>query len=191
MIWRTLFFVSFTRSIFSSHLLNRKLSSNFPIFIQLRSQEDIELLGSRFAAFVKTGDSILLKGDLGAGKTCFARGLIRSKLEENDLIITSPSYLIDNTYSFFENNKACMIHHMDLYRLPTGTDLSFIGIPNIYNSCICIIEWPQRIAESDMPESYIDIRISIGGDEIRTASINPVGDVWVSRLLGTDLLRMK
>ena len=89
----------------------------------------------------------MLNGDLGAGKTSLSRGIIRYveiymyvyngfitilldeclifaryKLGDPTAIITSPSYLLDNTYEYYEydNNDSKIIHHMDLYRVPQG-----------------------------------------------------------------------
>lgn len=84
----------------------------------------------------------MLKGDLGSGKTCFARGFIRALLQDESLFVTSPSYLLDNTYVTSED---VIIHHMDLYRLPNAFDSHILGIPGIFNSSICLIEWPDRL----------------------------------------------
>lgn len=140
--------------------------------------EDIEKLGSRVALIAGNGDVILLKGDLGAGKTTFTRGLIRAKFEDEDMRVTSPSYLLDNVYQY---DEAQYIHHMDLYRLPTGCDLSILGIPEIYSTSLCIIEWPQRMGEN-LPEQYLDIVINIGDDEIRSIKLTPIGNRWVEKL---------
>ena len=146
--------------------------------ILCKTPEDIENLGSRVAAIVGNGDVILLKGDLGAGKTTFTRGLIRSKFEDEDMRVTSPSYLLDNVYEYDESQY---IHHMDLYRLPTGCDLSILGIPEIYGTSLCIIEWPQRMG-ANVPNQYLDVDINIGDDETRRIKFTAVGKNWVEKL---------
>jgi tRNA threonylcarbamoyl adenosine modification protein YjeE len=102
---------------------------------QCKSSYDIEYFGFLLSKVIDTGDVILLRGNLGAGKTTFARGFIRSKYNDNKMIITSPSYLLDNTYEYEDLSihigKIKSIHHMDLYRLPTGCDLSMFDIPGM------------------------------------------------------------
>eukprot|EP01041_Mallomonas_annulata_P002567 gene2566-5010_t len=145
------------------------------ISVDCKDVEELEHLGSSFGMLAEKGDVYLLKGDLGAGKTCLTRGFIRSILQDNELVVTSPSYLLDNTYvDDFDNT----IHHMDLYRLPTGCDLSMMGIPDIFTSCICVIEWPQRMDEKQMPSNYLDITISINKNQTRSVALRPVGSRW-------------
>lgn len=75
------------------------------------------------------------------------------------MVVTSPSYLLDNTYRYGENDY---IHHMDLYRLPVGyTEMGILGIPSIFDSALCLVEWPNRLQSKFMPSSYVDISISI------------------------------
>jgi tRNA threonylcarbamoyladenosine biosynthesis protein TsaE len=146
--------------------------------ISCETPESIEAFGSRVASIVGSSDIILLKGDLGAGKTTFTRGLIRAKFEDEDMRVTSPSYLLDNEYEYDEGQ---FIHHMDLYRLPTGCDLSILGIPAIYSTSLCIIEWPQRMGDS-LPSEYLDIDISIHRDETRTIELIAVGHKWIEKM---------
>ena len=105
-------------------------------------------------------------GDLGAGKTTFTRGIVRSKFDDHNMVVTSPSYLLDNTYQYGRNKY---IHHMDLYRLPVGyTEMGILGIPAIYKAALCIIEWPNRLLEQFLPESYLEVSFAISsGDACR------------------------
>ena len=151
-----------------------------------RSAEDIELLGKSLAPRLQTGDVIFLNGDLGAGKTTLSRGIIRSKFEDDHMVVTSPSYLLDNSYQLDEQQ---FIHHMDLYRLPNGADLSMLGVPQIYEQSICLIEWPERISEAFMPQSYLTISISVqneqgSDDECRTVTFSSNNSAkWASKII--------
>jgi tRNA threonylcarbamoyl adenosine modification protein YjeE len=108
---------------------------------------------------------ITYAGDLGAGKTTLSRGIVRGKFEDDDMIVTSPSYLLDNTYNYGPQEH---IHHMDLYRLPVGyPDLGILGIPSIFSTAVCIIEWPDRIPSDLLPKSYLDVQISIPAGNMR------------------------
>ena len=115
--------------------------------------DELETLGAAVATGSTAGDVLLLQGaygsttaaiessnscclgDLGAGKTCFSRGFIRLLSRDAELTVTSPTYLLDNTYSIehpdsildsseqgdaVNQSNVCELHHMDLYRLPTG-----------------------------------------------------------------------
>ena len=141
----------------------------------IKSSDDLEILGSKLSDILEIGDVLLLKGDLGAGKTTFSRGIIRRKFMDSSMRVTSPSYLLDNVYEF---DKEAYIHHIDLYRLPSNCDLSMLGIPSIYRTSICLIEWPQRISETFKPTNYLDIEIKILNDDSREIIITPVGTRW-------------
>ena len=114
-------------------------------------------------------------GDLGAGKSTFCRALIRSLCEDPDLIVTSPTYLLDNTYEFWSApDTTSTIHHIDLYRLSNGSALSFLSIPTIFDSSLCLIEWPERLGNF-LPREYTSIDFRINADESRCAEIRFVG----------------
>ena len=126
----------------------------------------------------------VLLGDLGAGKTTLSRGIIRGKFHDNDMIVTSPSYLLDNSYNYAKNKH---IHHMDLYRLPVGyPDMGILGIPGIFKTALCIVEWPDRLTSQNLPESYVDVKI-----ELKPGSFNSISiPAYISRsednILGID-----
>lgn len=142
------------------------------------TDEDIEALGAELGQLAGTGDVLLLRGDLGAGKTTLARGLIRNKFGDPDMRVTSPSYLLDNTYEYEEGK---LIHHMDLYRLPTGCDMSILGIPDIFTSALCIIEWPQRM-QGKLPAEFLDVDLRIGDAEKRLIKLQPSCRRWREKL---------
>jgi tRNA threonylcarbamoyladenosine biosynthesis protein TsaE len=69
---------------------------------------------------------------------------------------------------------------MDLYRLPANVDLSFLGFPQVFDSSICLIEWPERLGKF-YPKEYIDMKLKINPDESRNAEIEFIGEKWRSR----------
>lgn len=164
---------SLSASISSGTSFNNNVFS-----IICKTPEEVETFGCRVSSVSGSSGVILLRGDLGAGKTTFSRGLIRAKFEDDDMRVTSPSYLLDNAYEYDEGK---FIHHMDLYRLPTGCDLTILGIPEIYETSICIIEWPQRMG-SNLPAEYLDIEINIDKDETRNVKVIAVGDSWIEKM---------
>lgn len=93
--------------------------------------------------------------------------------------VTSPTYLLDNIYIYAEGKT---IHHFDLYRLPTGCDLNMLGIPSVFDSSLCLIEWPQRLAEK-LPLHYLDINITIDQtDGTRVVKLTPHGEKWMDKI---------
>ena len=144
----------------------------------------MEDLGSFLGARAEAGDVVLLTGDLGAGKTCFSRGYLRAVVQDPALAVTSPTYLLDNTYEADEGEL--LVHHMDLYRLSGPKDLGVLGIPDIFSSCVCLIEWPQRLGEL-VPQERLEVEIRVTGsaaseDEdgiaARTVSFSGWGAMW-------------
>ncbi len=69
---------------------------------------------------------------------------------------------------------------MDLFRLPKNCDLAMLNIPNIYKDCLCLIEWPERMADQFIPKRYIDIDFIISKDEsqYRSITIELKGEPW-------------
>eukprot|EP00752_Nemacystus_decipiens_P017511 g15696.t2 len=88
----------------------------------------MEQAGAFFGADTEDGDTVLLHGDLGTGKTCFARGFIRARVGNPCLAVTSPSYLLDNTYkvededvtSWLVLEKSPEEHHVRQIEQPSG-----------------------------------------------------------------------
>ncbi len=98
------------------------------------------------------GDRIFLRGNLGAGKTTFARKLIHKYLNNSESHITSPTYTY---YQKYGDN----LYHFDLYRAESAIDIIRTGAQDIFDdeSSICIIEWPEILAETVVPTITVDI----------------------------------
>ena len=103
--------------------------------------------GQALAKFCPAGLNIYLYGDLGAGKTTLARGLIQSFLP--DAKVKSPTYTLVEDYdlSASKQNPHGLTHlyHFDLYRLGDPEELEYIGGRDYFSeSAVCLVEWPQR-----------------------------------------------
>lgn len=142
--------------------------------IQLRTLTDTEALAEQIAPHLKTGDVIALNGDLGAGKTTFARALIRALLA-TDVDVPSPTYTLVQTYA----GPRFPIFHFDLYRLDTPDDVHELGWDET-QSGLALIEWPER-AGAYLPVWRLDMTFTISG-ESRMVALEPQGEDWQTRL---------
>ena len=125
-------------------------------------------LGEDIAAILAKGDTIALKGDLGAGKTTLARALIRALAGDPDLDVPSPTFTLVQAYE-----ARIPVLHLDLYRLGSPDELEELGLDEGLESGAVLIEWPER-AEALLPEKTLTVEIEtagsgrsvrIGGDE--------------------------
>ena len=121
---------------------------------------------------IKVGDIICLFGELGSGKTTFARNLINSIYKRNKLekpvSIKSPSFPILLTYKV--NNFE--IYHYDLYRISKSNDLSEINIFEELNNSITFIEWPEIILDMLKDYNFYSINLVIADEDTRIIKHN-------------------
>ena len=117
---------------------------------------------------IKTIRIILLRGELGSGKTTLVKSVLK-KMGVNDCV-TSPTFSIVNEYDFSEN----IIYHFDLYRIEKIEELDIIGFEDyIYSQNICFIEWPE-IVLNKIDLQYLDIEIRNLGEDKREIIINEI-----------------
>ena len=108
------------------------------------------------AARLDAGDCVLLSGDLGAGKTTLARGIIDVLTGESD--IPSPTYTLVQAY---ETRAGLSLVHADLYRLEDPGDLDELGLEEAWSEGIALIEWPNRLAVR--PHDRLEIALEPDG----------------------------
>jgi tRNA threonylcarbamoyl adenosine modification protein YjeE len=97
-------------------------------------------LAARIAGLARPGDLIALEGDLGAGKTSFARAFIQS-LQEEPEEVPSPTFTLVQTYE----TKAGMVLHADLYRIADPSEVASLGLAEALADSILLVEWPDRL----------------------------------------------
>jgi tRNA threonylcarbamoyladenosine biosynthesis protein TsaE len=134
-----------------------------------RLEQETFALGELLARKLKGGEVILLRGELGAGKTLFTKGLL-SGLEYDIDEVTSPTFTLVNKYEAF-----LRVYHIDLYRLAGDGSAAFaVGLDDILNdeSAVTIIEWAERLGNYKLPDETISVDIDGVGDDPRVIRIS-------------------
>jgi tRNA threonylcarbamoyladenosine biosynthesis protein TsaE len=108
------------------------------------------------AVVLRPGDVIALSGDLGAGKTTFARGVMRGLGWTGE--VPSPSFTLVQTYDTLPP-----VWHVDLYRLETAEDTDALGLDDVWDEAVVLIEWPERLG-SRLPPTALRLRLDGAGD---------------------------
>src|SRR6516165_4884165 len=127
------------------------------IALDLPNMTATAVLASRIAALAKPADVIALKGELGTGKTAFARAFIRARGERAD--IPSPTFTLVQIY----NVGPTAIWHFDLYRLRAPDEAWELGIEDAFASGISLVEWPERMGPL-LPERRLQITLAFGSE---------------------------
>jgi tRNA threonylcarbamoyladenosine biosynthesis protein TsaE len=133
-------------------------------------------LAARISALAEPGDVIALRGDLGTGKTSFARAFIRAR-SNSDTEVPSPTFTLAQVYEL----EPVLIWHFDLYRVASPEEAWELGIEDAFSEGISLIEWAERLG-SLLPERRLEILFAFGdGLNARQASLDP-GTAWQARL---------
>ena len=124
-----------------------------------RSPEETEALGAEYAVSLQPGAVIALEGELGAGKTAFARGVLRGLGYTGR--VTSPTFAIANEY----DEPAAPVAHFDMYRILDPEALFELGFEEYLDGTrIVLIEWSENVREV-LPEDIKTVRIVYGAEE--------------------------
>jgi len=130
------------------------------------SPEETILIAEKIAEKLRAGDIIAYKGNLGAGKTTFTRGIAKG-LGLGD-IVTSPTFSLVNEY----RGENLTLYHFDMYRIENSDDLESTGYYDYpLEESIFAIEWSENIADV-LPENTIYIDIKYSGENMREININ-------------------
>ena len=131
--------------------------------LSLLDASETERLAGRISNAAMPGDIIFLAGDLGSGKTTFARAFIRARAARFGIEVgevPSPTYTLVQFYEMPEGN----IWHFDLYRLEHPHEAIELGIEDAFDDGICLIEWPDRLSQLTFAPR-LDLRFEFGDSE--------------------------
>ncbi|WP_417729103.1 tRNA (adenosine(37)-N6)-threonylcarbamoyltransferase complex ATPase subunit type 1 TsaE [Roseovarius sp.] len=150
--------------------------------VHLDSPDATCALAQGLAPLLRAGDTLLLSGGVGAGKTHFARCLIQSLLITPE-DVPSPTYTLVQTYE----GRTADIWHADLYRLNDTMDLIELGLTEAFSQAICVVEWPDRLGDLTPADALLldfEPRTEPGAEDHRLLRIDWQNDRWGQRLKG-------
>ena len=155
---------------------------NLDVFLPDASVTDA--IAARFAATLPPASVMLhLQGDLGAGKSSFARALLRALGIQGP--IRSPTYTLVERYPLTEGREAL---HLDLYRIGDPGELEFLGIDHDAVA-LWLVEWPERGASAlPAPDLRLSLAIEGEGRRLQVAANTAIGQAWVDRVLAMESL---
>ncbi len=155
--------------------------------VSCSGQVDVEKLAARLAEQLGAGDLVALTGDLGAGKTTFARAFIRACLGDDMAEVPSPTFTLVQTY----DTEDCCIYHTDLYRIKEPDEVYDLGLDDDRSEALLLVEWPDRMPV-DWWQGALEISLkrpagtATGEDEARVITFKG-DDNWQGRLAGMKL----
>ena len=131
----------------------------------LKSANETAMLAAAFAPLLSAGNTILLSGTVGAGKTHFARELISTCLKNIDALedIPSPTFTLVQTY--------------ELYRLSNLSEIYELGLDTAFDTAICLLEWPERLGEL-LPKNALSLNFNITEEDYREITLSWDDAMW-------------
>lgn len=144
----------------------------------LPDEDATAALAAQVAPLLLTGDTLLLEGEIGAGKSAFARALIRARLGRME-DVPSPTFTLVQTYE----DDSGDIWHCDLYRLTHPDEALELGLEEAFENAICLIEWPDRLGDV-APHTALTLAFVAQEDQHHITISGP--DPWSERLRGLD-----
>ncbi|MEM7226358.1 MAG: tRNA (adenosine(37)-N6)-threonylcarbamoyltransferase complex ATPase subunit type 1 TsaE [Pseudomonadota bacterium] len=145
--------------------------------LQLPDQAATERLAHALAGRAAAGDVIALRGDLGAGKTTFARAYINALAPGQAEEVPSPTFTLVQLYQ----RAPAPVWHFDLYRLEDPEEAFELGIEEALAVDICLIEWPERLGAL-LPDDRLDLELRFAERDQARSAVLTGGSSWRARL---------
>jgi tRNA threonylcarbamoyladenosine biosynthesis protein TsaE len=134
----------------------------------LAGLDDTERSAQELSCQLRAWDVVYLTGPLGAGKTTFARGLIRARLGDDALEVISPTYTLIQTYE----NTLEEIWHCDFYRLSRPDEAAGLGLEDAEGRVMLLIEWPEKLGNwAPAPDWIVSLQSDSGSHHIRIEQV--------------------
>jgi len=148
------------------------------VAITTHSPDQTARLAARIGAHLGPGDCLLLDGPVGAGKTHFARHLIRSLMSVPE-DVPSPTFTLIQTY----DTPAGEIWHADLYRLGALEEIEELGLQDALDNAVCLVEWPELLGPLT-PATALSLRFQtdIADENLRRITLTSSSDRWAPLL---------
>lgn len=145
--------------------------------MHFNSEEETVAFGRSLGAMLHVGDVVALSGDLGAGKTTLARGVLRGLGFQGD--VASPTFPIVQPY----DQLSPPLWHVDLYRIESEDELEQLALDEAKEAAALLIEWPERLGAALWADSLrLHLAILQGGARALTAKVPPAwGTRWPCR----------
>lgn len=136
-----------------------------------KSEKETFDFAKDFSKKLKGGEVVFLEGDLGAGKTVFAKGLCRSLGYKKN--VSSPTFVLMRIYELEKSKKINTVCHVDAYRLASEEELLDIGIKDYINKpeTVVIIEWSERIKKK-IADKIIKVKINLKSETSREIKLS-------------------
>jgi tRNA threonylcarbamoyl adenosine modification protein YjeE len=148
-------------------------SGGFSFSVALADEQATRQLVADIAGLIEPGDLITLSGDLGAGKSTFARAFIRHVAGDESIEVPSPTFTLMQAYEL----PRFSLVHADLYRLSGPAELAELGFEDIAERTVVLLEWPDRAA-GFLPPDRLDVALTLSpqqGPSFRNARITGYG----------------
>jgi tRNA threonylcarbamoyladenosine biosynthesis protein TsaE len=134
-----------------------------------RGPGETRRLGARLGCLLRPGDTVLLSGDLGAGKTVFVQGIARGMGFEGG--VSSKSFVLLGEYQ----GRECKLYHADLYRLEAPEQADELAVDEYCADGVLVAEWPER-APHVFPTDHVRIAFDVTGERSRSLALEAGGD---------------
>ncbi|WP_068116161.1 tRNA (adenosine(37)-N6)-threonylcarbamoyltransferase complex ATPase subunit type 1 TsaE [Tropicimonas marinistellae] len=147
--------------------------------LTLPGPKQTDALGVALAGVLRPGDTLLLSGQIGAGKSHLARAIIQSLQQRRDLPredVPSPTYTLVQVYDLGDVE----VWHADLYRLNGAEDVFELGLDSAFETEICLVEWPDRLGQ-DAPAAALTVSLDLSPETVgRRVSIRATDPRWIA-----------
>ena len=144
----------------------------------LPDEDATTALGRQLGGLLRPGMTLTLSGDLGAGKTTLARGILRGLGFEGR--VKSPTFSLVEVYKFSRLN----LYHFDFYRFSDPREWDESGFREYFNDgSVCLVEWPERAIGLTPPDLAIQLSLESAGRHIRLTPETAAGQTLLTALI--------